>query len=127
MLLNNNDFKVNGIDFTKYITQIEFGYYKLWADDSGRNLAGTQSGTPIGIFPKFKVSFRKLNQQELETVAPVLDSASQDVSYYDPNLKRLNTIETYTGDWSVLNRNTFTNVAKANEAFDISFIAVKKR
>lgn len=126
MLLNKDCFKVNGIDFTPYITQIEFGYNKLWGSDSGRNLAGEQTGTLIGIFVKIKVSFRKLTQEELEFIAPILDSGSQEVTYYDP-VEGLITISTYTGDWSTLNKNTFINVAKANESFDISFIARKKR
>lgn len=128
MLLNKDSFKVQGIDnITNYITEIEYGYNKLWASDSGRNLAGVNTGTLLGIFPKIKVSFRKLTQQELETIAPVLDSATQNVTYYDPVLKRNYTMDTYTGDWATSNRNTFTNVARANESFEISFIANRKR
>lgn len=127
MLINKDSLKVNGIDFAQYITQVEYGYNKLWGSDSGRNLNGDQTGTLLGIFPKLKLSFRKLSQQELETISPILDSATQDVTYYDPTLKKLYTMSTYTGDWATLNRNTFTNVAKANESFDISFIARKKR
>ncbi len=128
MLVDKDSFKVRGIDnITNYITEIEYGYNKLFASDSGRNLAGVNSGTLLGIFVKIKVSFRKLTQQELETIAPVLDSAVQYVTYYDPVLKRLHEMDTYTGDWATTNRNTFVNVAKANEAFDISFIANRRR
>lgn len=88
---------------------------------------GTQSGTLIGIFPKLGVTFKKLTQSELELLAPVLDKATQSTTYYDPVLKRAYTMSTYTGDWSTTNKNTFTNVAKANESFSISFIARKKR
>lgn len=127
MFIDKNSLKVNGVDFAQYITQVEYGYNKLWGNDSGRNLNGDQTGTLLGIFPKLKLSFRRLTQEGLETIAPILDSATQDVTYYDPVLKRLYTMSTYTGDWSTLNRNTFTNVAKANESFEISFIARKKR
>ena len=128
MLLNKDSFKIQGIDnITNYITEIEYGYNKLWGNDTGRNMAGVNTGTLIGIFPKIKVSFRKLSQKELETIAPVLDSAVQYVTYYDPVLKRDYTMDTYTGDWATQNRNTFTNVAKANESFEISFIANRKR
>ena len=89
--------------------------------------AGTQSGTLIGIFPKLEVSFKKLTREELETIAPILDKASQNVTYYDPVKKGLYTMSTYTGDWATLNRNTFSNVARANETFSISFISRKKR
>lgn len=128
MLLNKDSLKVRGIDnFTSYITEVEYGYNKLWGSDSGRNLAGTNTGSFMGIFPKIKVSFRKLSQQELEAIAPTLDSAVQWVTYYDPVLKELYEMDTYTGDWATSNKNTFSNVAHANESFEISFIANRKR
>ena len=127
MFINGDSLIIDGINMGQYITEIEYGYNKLWASDSGRNLAGVQSGTLIGIFPKLKVNFRKLTKEELELIAPILDKPTQNVTYYDPVLKRNYTMSTYTGDWATLNRNTFTNVARANESFSISFIARKKR
>ena len=128
MFTNKDSLIIDGINMGQYITEVEYGYNKLWAaSDSGRNLAGTQSGTLIGIFPKLKVNFRKLTKSELELIAPILDKPTQNVTYYDPVLKRNYTMSTYTGDWATLNRNTFENVAKANESFSISFIARKKR
>ncbi len=128
MLLNKDSLKVRGIDnFTNYITQVKYGYNKIWGNDTGRNMAATNSGTLLGIFPKLKITFRSLSQQELEAIAPTLDSATQWVTYYDPVLKRLYEMDTYTGDWETTNRNTFTNIAKANESFEISFIANRKR
>lgn len=127
MFIDNESLIIDGISMGKYITEVEYGYNKLWASDSGRNLAGTQSGTLIGIFPKLKVNFRKLTKEELELIAPILDKPTQLVTYYDPVLKRNYTMSTYTGDWATLNRNTFENVAKANESFSISFISRKKR
>lgn len=127
MFIDNESLIIDGISMGEYITEVEYGYNKLWASDSGRNLAGTQSGTLIGIFPKLKVNFRKLTKQELELIAPILDKPTQLVTYYDPVLKRNYTMSTYTGDWATLNRNTFENVAKANESFSISFISRKKR
>lgn len=127
MFIDRNSLIVDGINLGNYIVEAKFGYNKLWGSDSGRNLAGTMSGTLQGNFPKIIVTFRKLSRQELELLAPILDKANQQLTYYDPVLRKLNTITTYTGDWEVVNRNTFTNVAKANESFDISFIAVKAR
>lgn len=127
MFINKDSLVIDGINIGQYITEVEYGYNKLWASDSGRNLAGVQSGTLIGIFPKLKVNFIKLNQAELELIAPILDKATQNVTYYDPVLKKMTTMSTYTGDWATLNKNSFTNVAKANESFSISFIARKKR
>lgn len=128
MLINKDSFKVQGCDnIINYISEIEYGYNKLWGKDTGRNMAGTNSGSLVGIFPKLKVTFLKTTQQQLEELAQVLDEAVQHVTYYDPKLKRLYTMDTYTGDWATSNKNTFTNVAKANESFDISFIANRKR
>lgn len=127
MFIDKDSLIVNGVNFADYVTEVKYGYNKLWAEDSGRNLAGTQSGTLIGIFPKLEVSFKKLTREELETIAPILDKATQNVTYYDPVKKGLYTMSTYTGDWATLNRNTFSNVARANETFSISFIARKKR
>lgn len=127
MYIDKESLVVDGINLAQYVTEVKYGYNKLWAEDSGRNLAGTQSGTLIGIFVKLEVAFRKMTKEELEKIAPILDKATQNVTYYDPVKKKLVTISTYTGDWSTLNRNTLQNVAKANEAFTISFIARKKR
>ena len=127
MFIDKDSLVVDEIKLGEYITEVKYGYNKLWAEDSGRNLAGTQSGTLIGIFPKLEVTFKKLNREELEKLAPILDKATQNVTYYDPVKKKLYTMSTYTGDWSTLNRNSFESVARANESFSISFIARKKR
>ena len=127
MFVDKDSFLINNLSIGKYVTEIEFGYNKMWGPDSGRNLKAKMSGTFLGVVPKFRLNFIKLTQQELETLAPILDSAFQNTTYYDPVLKRMNTIETYTGDWATLNRNTFTDVARANESFSISVIATEPR
>ena len=122
MFINKDSLIINDISIGKYIVEAKFQYNKLYASDSGRNLAGVQSGTLIGIFPKIILQFRPLSKTELELIAPILDSASQSITYYDPVKKANITIETYTGDWEVVN----TNIMQ-NEPFSISFIARKKR
>lgn len=122
MFINKDSIKINGISFGKYLTEVEFQYNKLWSNDSGRNLAGVQSGTLVGIFPKFVLNFRRLTKAELNIVAPILDSARQQFTYYDPTKNQTKTITTYTGDWSVKNKNIMSN-----EGFNCSFIAVRKR
>lgn len=108
------------------IVEAKYGYNKLWASDSGRNLAGVQSGTLIGIFPKIIVQFKKMSKSELEAVVPILDSPKQIVSYYDPNKKIQVEMETYTGDYEVTNKHKIGGNTK-NEGFGISFISVRKR
>lgn len=127
MYVNKDSLIIDGINMAEYVTEVEYGFNKLWANDSGRNLAGTQSGTLIGIFPKLRVNFKKLTKNELELLAPILDKAQQETKYYDPVKKEMTTMSTYTGDWATLNRNLFSNVARANESFSISFISRKKR
>lgn len=125
MFIDKNSLIVNNINLGNYIVEARYGYNKLWSSDSGRNLAGTQSGTLIGIFPKIVVQFRKLTQTELETLAPILDSARQTVQYYDPNKKAMTTMTTYTGDYEVINKGIIGHIK--NEGFQISFISTKRR
>ena len=125
MFINKDSLIVNNINLGNYIVEARYGYNKLWSSDSGRNLAGTQSGTLIGIFPKIIVQFRKLTQTELETLAPILDSARQTVQYYDPNKKAMTTMTTYTGDYEVINKGIIGHIK--NEGFQISFISTKRR
>ena len=122
MFINKDSLIINNISIGKYIVEAKFQYNKLYASDSGRNLAGVQSGTLIGIFPKIILQFRPLSKAELELIAPILDSASQSVTYYDPVKKTNITMDTYTGDWELTNINIMQN-----EPFSISFIAKKKR
>ena len=125
MFINKDSLIVNGINLGKYIVQATYSYNKLWSNDSGRNLAGVQSGTLIGIFPKIVVQFRKLTQTELETLTPILDSARQTVQYYDPNKKAMTTMTTYTGDYEIVNKGIIGHIK--NEGFQISFISTKRR
>ena len=125
MFIEKNSLIVNNINLGNYIVEARYSYNKLWSSDSGRNLAGTQSGTLIGIFPKIIVQFRKLTQTELETLAPVLDSVRQTVQYYDPNKKAMTTMTTYTGDYEVINKGIVGHVK--NEGVQISFISTKRR
>ncbi len=122
MFISKDSLIVNGINLGTYITQAEYGYNKLWSSDSGRNLAGTQTGTLIGIFPKITVQFRKLSQSELEKIVPILDSARQQVTYYDPFKKATITMATYTGDYKIVNK-----YIQKNESFSISFISTRRR
>ena len=132
MFIDKNSLKVKKpsdiayINLGNYITEARYSYNKVWADDSGRNLSGTMSGTLIGIFPKIIVSFRKLTANELKTITPILDSPNQTLQYYDPTKQATQTITTYTGDYEVINKHIIDSDRK-NESFEVSFIAVAKR
>lgn len=126
MLIDKNSLIINGVNMGPYLVEAKFSYNKLWSSDSGRNLAGTQSGTLIGIFPKIILQFGPLTQSQLETIVPILDSVRQTVTYYDPNKKRSITMTTYTGDYEFINKQLIYN-NRTNEGFSCSFISVRKR
>ena len=114
------------VNLGQYLVEAKYGYNKLWSSDSGRNLAGVQSGTLVGIFPKIIVQFRKLTKAELEIIVPLIDSPRQTVKYYDPNKKATVEMQTYTGDYEITNK-TRIGTTRKNEGFSVSFIAIKKR
>ena len=126
MFVNKNSIIINGVNMGNYLVEAKYGYNKLWSSDSGRNLAGTQSGTLIGIFPKITLQFKPLTKSELETIVPILDSPRQTVSYYDPNKKAQTTMTTYTGDYEVVNKNII-NGNVTNQGFSCSFISISRR
>lgn len=126
MFVNKNSIIINGVNMGNYLLDAEYGYNKLWSSDSGRNLAGSQSGTLIGIFPKLVLEFKPLTKSELEAIVPILDSPRQTVSYYDPNKKTQTTMTTYSGDYKYKNKNVISgNVT--NEGFSCSFISTSRR
>ncbi len=122
MFVNKDSVIINDISMGKYLLQADYEYNKLWASDSGRNLAGEQTGTLIGIFPKLVLQFRKLTKDEVHLLSPILDSARQTVQYYDDNKGAMITMTTYTGDWKLVNKGI-----EQNEPFSCSFISTRKR
>lgn len=127
MFIDKDSLQVNGVSIGQYITNVEFQYNKLWGEDSGRNLAGVQSGTFIGVFPKIIVTFRKLTKAEMEIIIPLIDNPYQTFTYYDPYKKTNVSMTTYTGDYSFTNKNIIGKNSHKNEGFNISFIAVSRR
>ena len=126
MMLNKNSIIINNISMGQYLVEAKFSYNKLWAKDSGRNLAGTMTGSLLGIFPKIILQFRKLTKSELEMITSILDSERQTVTYYDPNKKDDVTMQTYTGDYEITNKGLI-NKGHKNEGFSCSFIAISRR
>ena len=123
MFINKDSIMINNVSMGQYSLSAKYEYNKLWGEDTGRNLAGKFTGTLVGIFPKLILTFRKLTQAEMNIIAPILDSSSQSVTYYDPSTNQSETITTYTGDWGYENK----RIATKNESFDCSFIATEKR
>lgn len=122
MYIDKDSLIVDGVNLGTYITEVKYGYHKIWGDDTGRNLAFEMTGTLGGIFPKITVQFKKLTQEQLEIISPILDKATQSLTYHDPNKKKKITLSTYIGDWELVNRGI-----QQNKGFSCSFISRKKR
>lgn len=104
-----------------YLTKANFGFNKEWDADAGRNLAKSVVGS-FDIFPKIICYFKPLNKEELDELSPLFNSSIQSFTYYDPDLRRLNTMNTYTGNWAY----DCMKVQLA-EPFNLSFIARDRR
>ena len=123
MFINKDSIKINNISMGEYLLSAKYEYNKLWGSDTGRNLKGKFSGTLVGIFPKITLTFRKLTKSEMNIIAPILDSGTQNVTYYDPSTNSNKTIVTYSGDWSYENKHIMTK----NDSFECTFIARERR
>ena len=123
MFINANSIKINNVSMGQYLLSAKYEYNKLWGSDTGRNLKGKYTGTLVGVFPKLILTFRKLTKAEMNVVAPILDSSSQSVTYYDPTTNSNKTIKTYTGDWSYENK----AISNKSGSFECSFIARERR
>lgn len=88
MLIDIDSLYVDGICMAPYLTKAKFGYHKIWGAKTGRNMAGINSGTLVGIFPKITLTFRKLNDEELGTILTLFNKAENLVSFYNPDLKK---------------------------------------
>lgn len=114
------------VSLGQYITEVRYEYNKVYANGSGRTLSGVMVSDLLGTFPKIIVKFKPLTKTELEALVPILDSSRQQVQYYDPNKKASYIMETYTGNYTIIDDKIIKNNAK-NKAFEISFIPVRKR
>ena len=86
MFINKDSIIINGISMGQYLLSAKYEYNKLWGTDTGRNLAGVMTGTLVGIFPKLILTFKSMTKAEMNIIAPILDSATQTVTYYDPSI-----------------------------------------
>ena len=123
MFINANSIKINNISMGQYLLSAKYEYNKLWGSDTGRNLKGKFSGTLVSIMPKITLTFRKLTKVEMNIIAPILNSGTQSLTYYDPDTNSNKTISTYTGDWNYENKQIMTK----NNSFECTFIARERR
>lgn len=107
------------------LIKYEIAYNKLWADDSGRDMAGNNKGTLIGIFPKIQVQVGTFNEDEMKTFLQNVNKAELTISWYDPEIKGIRSgVSYYINDFTVSPNNTKT--MKYN-GFSFNLIPNKKR
>lgn len=88
MLIDKDGLIIDGIKMAQYLIKAKFGYHKIWSSKSGRNMAGTNSGTLVGIFPKITMTFRQLNEDEVGLILSLFNKAENLVTFYNPDLKK---------------------------------------
>lgn len=121
-MIDANSIKLNDLAIGQYLLQADLSYNKLWSSDSGRNMAGANTGTLIGIFPKIKLTFRKMIGTEIALVMAELNKSSITVTYYDLETKSSDTMSCYAGDIEVPIRRL-----NSYDSFTASVIANTKR
>lgn len=88
MLINKESLIIDGVNMAQYLTQVKFGYHKIWGSDTGRSLSGDNSGTLKGIYPKITMTFRQLNNEEVGIILSLFNKAENKVTFYNPDLKK---------------------------------------
>lgn len=99
MLIDKNSLIIDNVKMAQYITQVKFGYHKIWGSDTGRALSGDNSGTLKGIYPKITMTFRKLNEEEVSEILSLFNKAENKVTFYNPDLKKkIENMSCYSND-----------------------------
>lgn len=122
MIIDINSIKINGTAVADKLTEAVYSFSKLWGNDTGRSLSGNFNGTLRGIFPKIELTFKPLEQSELQQLVKLFDTEYQTLTYYDPYKEAVVDMQTYAGDYSyTVNNTNHTSTLK------IPFISTKKR
>ena len=99
-------------------------YNKLWKD-AERNMAGNISASMVGIFPKLLLTFRDgLTEDEVSTIANLLNQDYFSVTYFDPQSKTTKTANYYAGDYALPLLDKTRGLYKT---FNVNLIPVSKR
>ena len=123
MLIDKNSLIIDGVHMAQYLTKVKYGYHKIWSSDTGRNMAGTNSGTLVGIFPKITMTFRKLNEEEVDIVLSLFNKAENKVTFYNPDLRRtVSNMSCYSNDQEYEQKN-FGKI----EGYSCAVISNRKR
>ncbi len=107
------------------LIKYEVAYNKLWADDSGRDMAGNNKATLIGIFPKIQVQVGSFDEGEMYNFLKKVNKAELKVSWYDQELRGMReNLSYYINDFSISLKNA--NSLKY-DSFSFNLIPNRKR
>jgi hypothetical protein len=110
ILIIGTDSSGSGGTDISHLVSYKVLYPKLWSSDSGRNMAGDNKATLVGVFTKLQVEImpNKLTARTLTSILNVLNSASVYCKYFDVQTQSLKTESFYFGDieTALLNANT---------------------
>lgn len=100
-------------------------YNKLWGDDSGRDMLGTNKGSLIGFYPKIYVQVGSFTQDEMRTFLQVINKEEVSISYYEEQYgKILENLPYYVNDYKI----SVKNLKKMTyNSFEFNLIPNKKR
>lgn len=115
--------KINGKTVKKLISY-KVQYNKLWSDDSGRNIAGENKGTLIGIFPKILLEFGSMNENEMAEFLSWADLPEITVTWYDAKIKGTRTASYYTNSPEI---DLKSKSSMRYKGFTLNLIPNKKR
>ena len=89
--------KIGNKDITKLVSY-KVSYCKLWSSDTGRSMTGENKGTLVGIFPKIEITLGRLTPADMAEFLSLVNTASQNVTYYDTEKEEYLTNSFYFGD-----------------------------
>ena len=98
MFINKDSLTINGISIGQYLTEVKYGYFDTWGNDTGYTLSNKFTGSFKGTIPKFTLYFKPLTQSEITYLTTNLFRVVQSsVTYSDPS-GTTKTISVHKGD-----------------------------
>ncbi len=107
------------------LVQYDVEYNKLWGEDSGRDLTGTNKATLIGIYPKIYVQVGEFTRLEMKMFLQKVNKKEFKIDYYDEQYGKMHTgVSYYINDYKISLKSSKRMIYKG---FDFNLIPNKKR
>lgn len=116
-----NIVKINGTELPS-VKKFVVGRNKLWSN-ADRNMKGDLRATFVGIFPKLKISFAPMSDDDLSTIDTLLDLSFFTVVWWDTRSQSFKSGQYYASDYD----NSLLNKTKELwDGFDVDLVPVSK-